>query len=184
MKISLYFVFYLAMILELLVFIVDRDEAEEQLQKINVDMAYALADEYSRLLVLRAPDIIYVPKNKPANQVIAVLGLHTKSECASIRYETVEGEPGKITTDPTSGNGVITGLFSRPTVLKVRCRVHREIPSYIPSPTDSVIIGMLETQERLGPHREVVSDPITIKVVPSGQAGTNAPWNPTVPDDL
>ncbi len=94
MKIGIYFLFYVAMILELLTFIVERDEAIENASSKGRDLdtlAQNLAVEYSRPLVLHAHSPSAVPGsmstgNQPAEMkaYVAISNLWSSAEKDSL----------------------------------------------------------------------------------------------------
>jgi hypothetical protein len=76
MKLSLYFLFYVAMILELLIFIVDRDLAEEKLKESYGKFAQAQA----HVLHISGPQAVTVVKGKESVNPIAVSGFWNDDE--------------------------------------------------------------------------------------------------------
>lgn len=160
MKISLYFLFYVAMILELLVFIVDRDTAEEELELTHWKLVESLVKEYSKPLSLVGPASITVSTRDSV--VIAISGLLTKDERRSFYViwdstDTLTTFPHakslasgvlEIRRDSIQGNIVLVfesrsprraTLFATMSVL-----VHRDLPAYIPDAVRSVIVANLK----------------------------------------
>ncbi len=76
MKLSLYFLFYIAMILELLIFIVDRDLAEEKLKESYGTFAQAQA----QVLHISGPQAVTVVKGKESINPISVSGFWNDGE--------------------------------------------------------------------------------------------------------
>lgn len=94
MKISMYFLFYVAMIMELLIFIVDRDTAEEELMK-----SYAkFAESQARELHISGPRSVNVIKGETDTYPISVSGFWNNAERSALRIVVDNREylPGSV----------------------------------------------------------------------------------------
>lgn len=96
MKIGIYFLFYVAMIMELLIFIVERDDAEESLRGLSDTIADSLAANYSSPLRITVRDTLEVPGHpaRVTREIISVAGLWTREEWRDLRFHIVVAEPG------------------------------------------------------------------------------------------
>jgi hypothetical protein len=169
MKVSLYFLFYVAMILELLVFIVERDNAEEDLKVTHYKLVESLVNEYSRPLSLVGPASVTVSSKDSV--VIAIAGLLTAHERSSFLVvwdsaDTLKEFPHmkgfssgvlEIRKDSTQGNIVLVfdSRSAKKQVLttKMSVLVHRDLPIYIPGAVRNVIAAKLkETLSPANPH--------------------------------
>jgi hypothetical protein len=160
MKVSLYFLFYVAMILELLVFIVDRDTAEEDLKMTHYRLVESMVNEYTRPPSLVGPASVTVSARDSA--VIAVTGLITAEERRSFYVvldgtDTLTNFPYKksftsgvleIRKDSTAGNIVLEfeshSLKKGTLAATMSVLVHRDLPHYIPEAVRDVIAAKLK----------------------------------------
>jgi hypothetical protein len=156
MKGGLYFVLYVAVVLEILIVIVDRDEAEDQLKQEEArlvqerdSIAVGLAEIYSRDLVLSSPSEVTVPfvglvsgqghhLAPEVSLVFACSGLWTREEIKDLRYsvhsEQTNASAGPVIVDPIVGTGRCSVTFTRPGeyTITATCQTVRAIPSFLP----------------------------------------------------
>jgi len=184
MKIGIYFLFYVAMILELLIFIVDRDDAEDQLRYTYREYATIdslLAEQCKESLRLTCPAETNVPlyvitrngnayqkKTVTARVTITVVGLWSDVERATVRYWMQEKgkSPVALRTDPVTGNAVFERAFEREGTYEfaVWGSVIRVLPDYLPVEVRNSVIKDLSRDNMLGPSLEVHSDQQTFRV--------------------
>jgi hypothetical protein len=199
MKISLYFIFYIAMILELLLFILERDEATEQhvqdLQQMHT-LADSLAGEFSKPLQLNVPPVtntfafgsalqrVIGQMGESTRVVVSPIGLWSDLERQSVEYvvndaggRTVYREGGVTeemgcVVNRATGNAVFSKVFDREGeyTYTVVSRVRRAVPGYYPSIVRDSVQAKL--QRRLGDGLWVSTDrayPFTVVVKTEGQ---------------
>lgn len=174
MKLSLYFLFYIAMVLELLIFIVDRDDAEAKLR--------ASVSRLAQAQVLRldavGPAKITVKKGDTGYGVIAVSGFWDEAERRTIKPvlcdSSVSSEPlGKfsrldsiyiIQDSLRGGFGLrIRGLEPGVDTLKFGVLVHRSLSLLDQANIDSLVNKY--RSQWLAPDTLIVrSDTLTIVV--------------------
>jgi hypothetical protein len=152
MKLGLYFIFYVAMILELLIFIVERDDAQEELLDIV------------KIMALKEPPTILVEPNvswtlqKPGTVTFRMSGLETAKEKASVEYTVtpLNREPGNwqaikesTRTDPSTGDGIFTWTLKEKNDYKfaVKGRVHRAVRPDLPPHAKELIEGFMKGKE-------------------------------------
>ncbi len=199
MKISLYFIFYIAMILELLLFILERDEATEQhvqdLQQMHT-LADSLAGEFSKPLQLNVPPVtnafafgrtlqrVIGQMGESTRVVVSPIGLWSDRERQSVEYVVMDAggrticQEGVVTEEMgcvvnrTTGNAVFSKVFDREGeyTYTVVSRVRRAVPEYYPSIVRDSVQAKL--QRRLGDDLWVSTDrayPFTVVVKTEGQ---------------
>jgi hypothetical protein len=161
MKLSLYFIFYVAMILELLIFIMERDEATDRVDADIKEMS-ALADtltsEFNKHLEISVPSnssaLVYTPSVQRAfgrvgdssHVILSPVGLWGDEERKTVDFEILDSagakiamrgnaSPFRLEPNGSTGNAVFHALFSHPGVYKffAKCSVRRAIPKYYPS---------------------------------------------------
>lgn len=152
MKVGLYFVFYLAMILELLIFIVDRDDAESEL----LDVV--------KMTALKEPPKIFVERTigaelqRATHVAFRLGGLESRAEKASVKYlvTPVGWRPKNLheikdntKTDTTTGDGSFTWVLRENTDLSftVKGRVRRGIREGLPPHVEHLIKRFIEGRE-------------------------------------
>ena len=199
MKISLYFIFYIAMILELLLFILERDEATEQhvqdLQQMHT-LADSLAGEFSKPLQLNVPPVtntfafgralqrVIGQIGESTRVVISPIGLWSDRERSTVEYVVKDAggntiyQEGRVTADMgcavnrATGNAVFSKVFDREGeyTFTVVSRVRRAVPEYYPGIVRDSLQAKL--QRRLGDDLWVSTDrayPFTVIVKTEGQ---------------
>jgi hypothetical protein len=161
MKLSLYFIFYVVMILELLIFIMERDEATD---KHNADVAEMLSLSENLAREFQKPLDISVPSNSTASVYgaslqralhrtgdsvhvhLSPLGLWSDAEKQTVQMSIFdstgtevarEGKAGPFTlsVNKATGDAVLSALFAREGVYRftARCSVRRSVPEYYPA---------------------------------------------------
>jgi hypothetical protein len=161
MKLSLYFIFYVVMILELLIFIMERDEATD---KHSADVAEMLmlsdnlAREFQKPLDINVPEnsttTIYGASLQRAlhrtgdsvHVILSPLGLWSAAERHAVAvtvYDSTgkeiarEGNTGPfaMSVNKVTGDAVLSALFAREGTYKftARCTVRRSVPGYYPA---------------------------------------------------
>jgi hypothetical protein len=160
MKVSLYFLFYVAMILEMLVFIVDRDTAEEELSLTHYKLVESVVNEYTRPPSLVGPASLTVSARDSV--VIAVTRLLTAKERREFfvvldSTDTLRSFPHtktfssgllEIHKDTSQGNIVLVfeshSLKKGTLTATLSVLVHRDLPEYIPEAVRDVITAKLK----------------------------------------
>ena len=161
MKISLYFIFYVVMILELLIFIMERDEATDQhLADLSemVMLSENLAREFEKPLDINVPGnstaTIYGASLQRAlgrrgdstHVILSPLGLWSDAERQTVSFSVydsagtlvaTEGERGPFTLaiNRATGDAVLSAVLGREGTHRftARCSVRRTIPGYYPA---------------------------------------------------
>lgn len=175
-KISLYFLFYVAMILELLIFIVDRDEAEEALKTSTQVALNELIDTYSKPLKISAASQVIVKDS--SKTTITVHGLWGEREERSYSYYLRDSARypflWRIEKDPDTHilvlhvNLVQGFKGKREDTISLGCQVLRDPPEYFERPTRTLILDSL--RRRLGNTLLVQTDSIIkIHVATTGE---------------
>jgi hypothetical protein len=179
MKISLYFLFYVALIMELLIFIAEREEATRTNEVYRTELEHladSLAERYARPLQLTVPAVtnanIYVAtrhgqrlaaRMDTARVIITPVGLLSDLERSQIHY-TFTDINGKELRGGTSSLGPLvrcnpsTGVAHFEHVYDkegeyaytVRCEVKRSIPDFYPSELHALIWERLDNLPRTG----------------------------------
>jgi hypothetical protein len=194
MKISMYFLFYIAMIMELLIFIVDRDTAEEELMK-----SYArFAESQARELHISGPRSVNVIKGETDTYPISVSGFWNKAERNALRVvmDAREYAPG-IVVDTSmmyehlellpdtsggfflkiSGDKVKKGIAE----VTISAVLHRSLGS-LPSQVQEIVAEGVPEQDWLSKTNRdsivVRGNPlkIRIEVVEKGEKSLLRPW--------
>jgi hypothetical protein len=145
MKINVYFLFYVAMILELLVFIVDRDEAEQQIVKVH-----NLVTMYSQPLKILPPQQTEVvittfardgrryerAQPETVNILIPVINLFSESERKAIKYKVIDLQTNSELSYSidAAGNCIFRKVFSAEGQFRfsISASVVRILPDYLP----------------------------------------------------
>jgi hypothetical protein len=198
MKLSLYFIFYIVMILELLIFIMERDEATDRHNADVVEMlalSENLAREFQKPLDISVPEnstvTIYGPSLQRAlhrtgdsvHVALSPLGLWSEVERRSVSMsiydstgtEIANGKKNghfRLILNKATGDAVLSMLFAREGTYRftARCSVRRSVPEYYPALVrDSVNAKLTRV---LGPDLNVHTDrgvPFTITVKGEGQ---------------
>ncbi len=198
MKLSLYFIFYVVMILELLIFIMERDEATDKHNADVVEML-TLSDDLAR--EFQKPLDISVPENSTAtiygaslqralhrtgdsvHVTLSPLGLWSEAERRSVSITIhdstgalVAGEkaggPFRLSVNKATGDAVLSALFAREGTYKftARCSVRRSVPDYYPSLVkDSVNAKLRRVLGRDMLVRTAQGVPFTVTVKGEGQ---------------
>ncbi len=162
MKISLYFIFYVAMILELLIFILERDEAADQhLRDLHemLQLSDNLAQEFGQPLDLNIPPLttafVYTTplqralgqKAESTHVVLSPVGLWSVQEREEVTFTVLDsagraigslpaggGWSGAVAKNVATGNAMFNALFEREGSYRFTavCEVKRSIPAYYP----------------------------------------------------
>lgn len=160
MKISLYFIFYVAMILELLIFILERDEAADQhLRDVQemLQLSDNLAAEFGKPLDLNVAPVttafVYPSvlqraighKAESTHVVLSPVGLWSGRERETVRFTILDslGTPvasapgvwsGTLVQNPETGNAQLNAVFEREGSYRffAVCEVQRTVPGYYP----------------------------------------------------
>lgn len=161
MKISLYFIFYVVMILELLIFIMERDEATDQhladLREM-VMLSENLAREFEKPLDINVPEnsttMVYGAslqralgrKGDSTHVILSPLGLWSDAERQSVSFSVYDSTGTRVATDGGSGpfrlainratgDAVLSTVLGREGTYRftARCSVRRSIPGYYPA---------------------------------------------------
>ena len=161
MKLSLYFIFYVVMILELLIFIMERDEATDK-HSADVAEMLMLSDNLAR--EFQKPLDISVPENSTAtiygsslqralhrtgdsvHVLLSPLGLWSAAERGGVAisiYDSTgtevanERRPGPfaLSVNRITGDAMLSAMFAREGTYKytARCTVRRSVPEYYPA---------------------------------------------------
>jgi len=181
MKISLYFLFYVALIMELLIFIAEREEATRTNEVYRTELerlADSLADRYAQPLQLTVPAVtnasIYVATRRgqrigarmdTARVIITPVGLMSDNERSHIRYTFTDGNGKDLALDNSSSGPVVkcdpvTGVARFERVYEkegeytytVRCEVKRSIPEFYPAELHTLIWDRLDDLPRMGDY--------------------------------
>jgi hypothetical protein len=198
MKISLYFIFYVVMILELLIFIMDRDEATDQHLADLSDMIMLsenLAHEFEQPLDINVPEnstaMIYGSslqralgrKGDSTHVILSPLGLWSDAERQTVSFSVYDSTgtqvagnggsgPFKLSVNRTTGDAVLSTVLGREGTYRftARCSVRRSVPGYYPSLVRDSVTTKLKRV--LGSDMLVKTDhavPFTITVKGEGQ---------------
>ncbi len=145
MKISIYFLFYVAMILELLIFIVDRDEAEQQVVRVR-----DLKAIYSQKLQLLPPQQktvsvttftrggqrVEIAHPETVSILVPILNLVSESERRKVTYTIIDQQSGAQLpySIDTVGNCIIQRVFTSEGTyhFSISAKVTRTMPDYLP----------------------------------------------------
>jgi len=161
MKFSLYFIFYVAMILELLIFILERDEAADlHLADVRdmLTLSESLTREFQKPLDISVPPLtttfVYSAalqkalgqKGESTHVVLSPVGLWSEAERRNIEFAVYDsaGRPvvdergarfGRLSRNPITGDATFSAVFDRQGTYRFStvCRVRRSIPTYYPS---------------------------------------------------
>jgi hypothetical protein len=182
MKLSLYFLFYVAMMLELLIFIVDRDLAEEKLKESYGRFALAQA----QALHISAPQSITVIKGKETTNPISVTGFWNEREKKGLQA-IVDGreyrlggvdtmmqyEKLRLVPDTTTGgfSCSIVGNKKGSAEVTISALLHRSLRDF-PREVRKMIWERVPLRDRLGEDSLVVHGntiSIRIEVVEKGE---------------
>jgi hypothetical protein len=182
MKLSLYFLFYVAMMLELLIFIVDRDLAEEKLKESYGRFAQAQA----QALHISAPQSITVIRGKEITNPISVTGFWNDGE-KKLLQAIVDGreyrlggvdtmmqyEKLRLVPDTTAG-GFSFSIFGNKkgsSGVTISALLHRSLRDF-PREVRKMIWERVPLRDRLGEDSLVVHGntiSIRIEVVEKGE---------------
>lgn len=198
MKFSLYFLFYVAMILELLIFILERDEAADQ-HLADVRQMLALSENLAR--EFQKPLGISVPENSTATVygaslqrvlgrqgdsthiVLAPLGLWSDEERQEVTFAIEDSAgrqvasdggtgPFRLSVNRATGDATFSTVLAREGTYRftARASVRRNIPAYYPDLVRDSVAAKLK--RALGPDMLVRTEggvPFTITVRGEGQ---------------
>jgi len=170
MKTEIYFVLYVALVLEVLIAVLDRDVAEERLRKQLREyerVADSLADVHSDSLRLDVPEEIEA-REGPVTLVLPVLNLLTPEERRTVEYSISYGQRLlRVVRDPSTGVGRVDTSWQggQTYTLRVSAEVSRHIPEYLPEIVRSRLLAILI--KRLGGSLKVASNTshIRLKVI-------------------
>ncbi len=100
MKIGIYFLFYVAMILELLIFIVDRDEANARLKTTYDEITRGVERSYTSRLVVSVQDTLEAARSSSVKRetttgVVSVAGLWSANEWEDLRFHIIARDSSK-----------------------------------------------------------------------------------------
>jgi|WetSurMetagenome_2_1015567.scaffolds.fasta_scaffold00834_21 hypothetical protein len=182
MKLSLYFLFYVAMMLELLIFIVDRDLAEEKLKESYGRFARAQA----QVLHISGPHTITVVRGKEIANPISVTGFWNDGEKKGLRA-IIDGreyrvggvdtvmlhEKLRLVPDTTTGgfSFAIAGSTKGSSEVTISAVLHRSLRDF-PREVRNMIWERVLQRDRLGEDSLVVHGntiSIRIEVVEKGE---------------
>jgi hypothetical protein len=176
MRISIYFLFYVAMILELLIFIVDRDEAEQQIVKVH-----NLVTMYSQPLKILPPqqaqvgittftrDGQRVERAQPdtVSLLIPIINLISEPERKAVSYRVFDEQGNSVLpySLDAAGNCIVKRVFSRDGTYRftVSAMVNRKVPDYLPQRIRHELES--ELSKIFGPTLAVPSDTITFQII-------------------
>lgn len=175
MKLSLYFLFYVAMILELLIFIVDRDLAEEKLKA-----SYGrFARSQAQVLHISAPQTVTVVKGVEVTNPISVTGFWNDEEkrglCAIVdgREYRAGGVDTMMQVDwlrlvpDTSAGGfsfTITGKKKGSAAITLSALLYRSLRDF-PAEVKTMVLERVPAGDRIGADSIVVrGNTITIRI--------------------
>ncbi len=182
MKLSLYFLFYVAMMLELLIFIVDRDLAEEKLKESYGRFAQAQA----QVLHISGPQSVTVVKGSEIANPISVTGFWNDGEKKGLRaiidgreYRTGEVDTAmqfeklRLVSDTTAGgfSFLIVGNEKGSSEVTISAVLHRSLREF-PREVRNMVWERVPQRDRLGEdslivHGNTIS--IRIEVVEKGE---------------
>ena len=163
MKLSLYFLFYVAMMLELLIFIVDRDLAEEKLKASYGRFAQAQA----QVLHISGPQSITVVKGEEIANPISVTGFWNDGEKKGLRA-IIDGREYRMAGGFSFS---IVGNKKGSSEVAISAVLHRSLRDF-PREVRNMIWERVPQRDRLGEdslvvHGNTVS--IRIEVVEKGE---------------
>jgi len=182
MKLSLYFLFYVAMMLELLIFIVDRDLAEEKLKE-----SYGrFAQSQAQVLHISGPPSITIVKGKEIANPVSVTGFWNDGEKKGLRaiidgreYRTggvdtaMQYEKLKLVPDTTTG-GFSLSIFGNKkgsSEVTISAVLYRSLQDF-PREVRNMIWERVPQRDRLGEDSLIVHGnriSIRIEVVEKGE---------------
>lgn len=182
MKLSLYFLFYVAMMLELLIFIVDRDLAEEKLKESYGRFAQAQV----QVLQISGPQSITVVKGKEIANPISVTGFWNDGEKKGLRAiidgreyrmggvdTALQYEKLRLVPDTTAGgfSFSIVGNKKGSSEVTISAVLHRSLRDF-PREVRKMVWERVPQRDRLGEdsllvHGNTIS--IRIEVVEKGE---------------
>jgi len=166
MKLSLYFLFYVAMMLELLIFIVDRDLAEEKLKASYGRFAQAQA----QVLHISGPQSITVVKGEEIANPISVTGFWNDGEKKGLRAiidgreyrmggvdTAMQNEQLRLVPDTTTGDFSfsIVGNKKGSSEVAISAVLHRSLRDF-PREVRNMIWERVPQRDRLGEDSLVV----------------------------
>jgi len=173
MKLSLYFLFYVAMILELLIFIVDRDMAEETLIKSFGQFARSQAK-----LHISGPSEVKLYKGETSSTPFVVTGFWDKEEKKLLRaiiddreYPAgiVKIETPRVTLIPDTTYGgfrlTLEGVKKDSVIINISAVLHRTLSAF-PEEVRPLILAGVAKDETIGQDTIVVRcDTLKFQVV-------------------
>jgi hypothetical protein len=168
MKIGVYFLFYVAMILELMIFIVEKEDAEQALLKENENLISSYLTQLSKPLKLAGPSDVMVNPRDKEQVVFSVSPIMQSQEQDSLHFVNPKGAFWKILPD-TSLMGVVRlevdgnklpDNAKRDVVLE--CYTTRAAPSGLPSDVRDTVVTRLK--KILGDNVRVRSNQFTVSV--------------------
>jgi hypothetical protein len=173
MKLSLYFLFYVAMILELLIFIVDRDMAEDTLIKNFGQFAKSQAK-----LHISGPSELKLYKGETSSTPFLVTGFWDKEEKKLLQaiVDNREYSAGKVMIDkprvtliPDTTYGgfrlTLEGVQEDSVTISISAVLHRTLSAFPEEVRPMILAGVAE-DERIGKDTIVVRcDTLKLQVV-------------------
>ena len=197
MKFSLYFIFYVAMILELLIFILERDEAADQhLADVQdmITLSENLTREFQKPLDISVPptttSFVYSEalqkalgqKGESTHVVLSPVGLWSDVERQHVEFTLYDSAGrqvgvearknfGRLDRNPVTGDATFSALFEREGIHRFTavCKVRRSIPPYYPDLVKESVTARLA--DLLGPDLWVSTAervPFTVQVRTEG----------------